>query len=107
MPLWRVRLDRRGGGPRGRRRKAHATSSLPAHRPPSGREGGGGMREFGYRRATDVAGAVALLGADPDARFLGGGTNLVDLMKAGVERPARLVDIRGLPLDRIESTPEG
>ncbi|GAA3107762.1 hypothetical protein GCM10017687_19840 [Streptomyces echinatus] len=65
------------------------------------------MREFGYRRATDVAGAVALLGADPDARFLGGGTNLVDLMKSGVERPARLVDIRGLPLDGIESTPEG
>ncbi|MFI2765507.1 FAD binding domain-containing protein [Streptomyces echinatus] len=65
------------------------------------------MREFGYQRATDVAGAVALLGADPDARFLGGGTNLVDLMKSGVERPARLVDIRGLPLDGIESTPEG
>ncbi|MFF3915815.1 FAD binding domain-containing protein [Streptomyces sp. NPDC001852] len=65
------------------------------------------MREFDYRRASDVAGAVALLGADPDTRFLGGGTNLVDLMKAGVERPARLVDIRELPLDQIESTPEG
>ncbi|MEU9446703.1 xanthine dehydrogenase family protein subunit M [Streptomyces sp. NPDC048304] len=65
------------------------------------------MREFDYRRASDVAGAVALLGADPDTRFLGGGTNLVDLMKAGVERPARLVDIRELPLDRIEPTPEG
>jgi xanthine dehydrogenase YagS FAD-binding subunit len=65
------------------------------------------MREFDYRRASDVAGAVALLGADPDTRFLGGGTNLVDLMKAGVERPARLVDIRELPLDEIESTPEG
>ncbi|WBO68481.1 FAD binding domain-containing protein [Streptomyces camelliae] len=65
------------------------------------------MREFGYQRASDVAGAVALLGADPDTRFLGGGTNLVDLMKSGVERPARLVDIRELPLDDIESTPEG
>ena len=65
------------------------------------------MREFDYRRASDVAGAVALLGGDPDTRFLGGGTNLVDLMKAGVERPARLVDIRELPLDQIESTPEG
>ncbi|WP_432030795.1 FAD binding domain-containing protein [Streptomyces sp. 1222.5] len=65
------------------------------------------MREFGYQRASDVAGAVALLGADPDARFLGGGTNLVDLMKSGVERPARLVDIRQLPLDDIESTPGG
>ncbi|WP_251091728.1 xanthine dehydrogenase family protein subunit M [Streptomyces sp. Caat 7-52] len=65
------------------------------------------MREFGYRRVSDVAGAVALHGADPEARFLGGGTNLVDLMKTGVERPARLVDIRELPLDDIESTPEG
>lgn len=65
------------------------------------------MREFGYQRASDVAGAVALLGADPDTRFLGGGTNLVDLMKTGVERPARLIDIRELPLDEIESTPDG
>ncbi|WP_405579328.1 FAD binding domain-containing protein [Streptomyces sp. NBC_01190] len=65
------------------------------------------MREFGYRRAHDVAGAVALLAADPDARFLGGGTNLVDLMKAGVERPARLVDVRELPLDRVERTADG
>ncbi|WP_406301286.1 xanthine dehydrogenase family protein subunit M [Streptomyces sp. NBC_00879] len=60
------------------------------------------MREFGYERVLDVSGAVALLGADPDARFLGGGTNLVDLMKAGVERPALLVDITGLPLDGVE-----
>ncbi|MFJ7150807.1 FAD binding domain-containing protein [Streptomyces sp. NPDC100445] len=65
------------------------------------------MREFDYQRAHDVAGAVALLGTDPDARYLGGGTNLVDLMKTGVERPARLVDIRELPLDAVEITPEG
>ncbi|MFC5670243.1 FAD binding domain-containing protein [Streptomyces incanus] len=65
------------------------------------------MREFDYRRADDVPGAVALLDADPDARYLGGGTNLVDLMKTGVERPARLVDLRHLPLDRIESTGDG
>ncbi|WUT00805.1 xanthine dehydrogenase family protein subunit M [Streptomyces sp. NBC_00708] len=65
------------------------------------------MREFGYERAHDVAGAVALLGADPGARLLGGGTNLVDLMKAGVERPSLLVDVRELPLDRVESTPDG
>ncbi|MFG2361865.1 FAD binding domain-containing protein [Streptomyces mirabilis] len=62
------------------------------------------MREFDYERAYDVTGAVALLGADPDARYLGGGTNLVDLMKSGVERPARLVDVRELPLDRVEFT---
>ncbi|BFO19016.1 xanthine dehydrogenase family protein subunit M [Streptomyces sp. KM77-8] len=65
------------------------------------------MREFDYRRADDVSGAVALLGADPEARYLGGGTNLVDLMKNGVERPARLVDVRTLPLDRIEPADGG
>ncbi|MFI2618158.1 FAD binding domain-containing protein [Streptomyces sp. NPDC018584] len=65
------------------------------------------MRDFAYQRAHDVSGAVALLGADPEARYLGGGTNLVDLMKTGVERPARLVDVRELPLDGIESTAEG
>ncbi|MGA4983197.1 FAD binding domain-containing protein [Streptomyces cellulosae] len=65
------------------------------------------MREFDYRRADDVTGAVALLDADPDARYLGGGTNLVDLMKNGVETPARLVDVRSLPLDRIETADDG
>ncbi|MFC4563314.1 FAD binding domain-containing protein [Nocardiopsis mangrovi] len=65
------------------------------------------MREFGYQRASDVAEAVALLGADPDARYLGGGTNLVDLMKTGVERPGRLVDVGDLPLGRIEEAPDG
>ncbi|MFD7713396.1 FAD binding domain-containing protein [Streptomyces sp. NPDC059786] len=65
------------------------------------------MREFGYQRVHDVSGALALLGADPEARYLGGGTNLVDLMKTGVERPARLVDVRELPLDGIESAPGG
>lgn len=65
------------------------------------------MREFGYERVYDVSGAVALLGDDPDARYLGGGTNLVDLMKTGVERPARLIDVRDLPLNRIEATPDG
>ncbi|MFG2347676.1 FAD binding domain-containing protein [Streptomyces phaeochromogenes] len=65
------------------------------------------MREFGYQRVFDVSGAVALLDADPDARFLGGGTNLVDLMKTGVERPARLVDVRELPLDTVELMRDG
>ncbi|MFR0355055.1 FAD binding domain-containing protein [Streptomyces sediminimaris] len=65
------------------------------------------MREFAYQKASDVPGAVALLDADPDARFLAGGTNLVDLMKSGVERPTRLVDVRELPLDRVETAPDG
>jgi xanthine dehydrogenase YagS FAD-binding subunit len=53
------------------------------------------MREFEYARAGDLATAVAEAGED--ARFLAGGTNLVDLMKLGVETPARLVDVRRLP----------
>ena len=65
------------------------------------------MKEFAYRRAHDVSGALALLEADPGARFLAGGTNLVDLMKTGVERPGSLVDLRELPLDEVESTPGG
>ncbi|MER5466337.1 xanthine dehydrogenase family protein subunit M [Streptomyces sp. NPDC002668] len=65
------------------------------------------MREFGYERVFDIPGAVALLGASPDARFLGGGTNLVDLMKAGVERPALLIDVTELPLDAVEFTQDG
>ncbi|MEV8476292.1 xanthine dehydrogenase family protein subunit M [Streptomyces sp. NPDC051173] len=65
------------------------------------------MREFRYRRAADMADALTLLGAEPGARPLGGGTNLVDLMKTGVERPELLVDLRDLPLDRIGSTVGG
>ncbi|MDN3356684.1 xanthine dehydrogenase family protein subunit M [Actinomadura sp. DC4] len=65
------------------------------------------MREFGYQRATGVPEAVALLEDNPEGRFLGGGTNLVDLMKIGVEKPDLLVDVRGLPLNRIEVTAGG
>jgi xanthine dehydrogenase YagS FAD-binding subunit len=65
------------------------------------------MREFGYQRATGVPEAVALLDENPEGRFLGGGTNLVDLMKIGVETPDLLIDVRGLPLDRIEVTGDG
>lgn len=65
------------------------------------------MREFSYRRALDVPGAVALLSKDPGARPLGGGTNLVDLMKAGVERPTLLLDVQELPLGDVVFTPDG
>src|SRR5436853_3694245 len=60
------------------------------------------MRPIGYFRPTDVAAAVALEERHAEARYLGGGTNLVDLMKMGVEQPANLVDITRLPLARIE-----
>ena len=65
------------------------------------------MRPFRYERATDAASAVALVTADPDARFLGGGTNLVDLMKLGVERPGLLVDVSGLERSGIEVLADG
>ena len=65
------------------------------------------MKPFRYERATDAASAVALVTADPDARFLGGGTNLVDLMKLDVERPGLLVDVSGLELPGIEVTADG
>jgi xanthine dehydrogenase YagS FAD-binding subunit len=65
------------------------------------------VKPFRYERATDAASAVALVTADPDARFLGGGTNLVDLMKLDVERPGLLVDVSGLDLPGIEVTADG
>ena len=60
------------------------------------------MNRFDYVRAGTVAEAVQALGADPSARFIAGGTNLVDLMKYDVVRPSRLVDITRLPLGAIE-----
>ncbi|MFF4189607.1 FAD binding domain-containing protein [Nonomuraea sp. NPDC001831] len=63
------------------------------------------MREFAYERAADVR--DALIAAGGGARYLGGGTNLVDLMKAGVEAPTRLVDVRRLPLAGVAEAPDG
>jgi xanthine dehydrogenase YagS FAD-binding subunit len=65
------------------------------------------MNQFDYVRPSTVAEAIAVA-AEPGAAFLAGGTNLVDLMKVGVARPARLVDIRRLPgLDRIDWLDDG
>ena len=65
------------------------------------------MINFQYSRASDVADAVRQIAADPTARFIAGGTNLVDLMKVDVERPTRLIDISRLPLTAVEETPDG
>jgi xanthine dehydrogenase YagS FAD-binding subunit len=65
------------------------------------------MNNFDYARASDVADAVRRIAADAGARFVAGGTNLIDLMKEGVALPSRLIDITHLPLDRIEETAEG
>src|SRR6185312_3153523 len=68
---------------------------------------GANMINFDYVRARDVAEAVRLSAAAPGARFIAGGTNLIDLMKVDVERPARLIDISRLPLTSVEETPSG
>ena len=65
------------------------------------------MKPFTYSRATDADTAVRLIAADHHAKFLGGGTNLVDLMRERIEEPERLVDVTGLPLAQVEERPEG
>jgi xanthine dehydrogenase YagS FAD-binding subunit len=65
------------------------------------------MINFEYARASDVADAVRRLAADPAAKFIAGGTNLIDLMKENVERPSRLIDISRLPLRSVEQTADG
>ena len=65
------------------------------------------MIAFQYTRAHDVADAVRQIAADPAAKFIAGGTNLLDLMKDDVERPTRLIDISRLPLKSVEETAAG
>jgi xanthine dehydrogenase YagS FAD-binding subunit len=65
------------------------------------------MNNFEYSRAADVAEAVRQIAADPGAKFIAGGTNLIDLMKENVARPTRLIDISRLPLSRVEDTKDG
>src|SRR5437763_5950888 len=65
------------------------------------------MTPFTYSRATDANQAVAGIAAKPQGKFLGGGTNLIDLMKMGVETPDSLIDINPLPLAQIEELSDG
>jgi xanthine dehydrogenase YagS FAD-binding subunit len=65
------------------------------------------MIDFDYVKARDVGDAVGQIARHPNARFIAGGTNLIDLMKENVARPARLIDITGLPLTGIEETAGG
>jgi xanthine dehydrogenase YagS FAD-binding subunit len=65
------------------------------------------MNPFTYSRASDANQAVAAVFGKPQAKFLGGGTNLIDLMKMGVETPDALIDINRLPLAQIEELPGG
>jgi xanthine dehydrogenase YagS FAD-binding subunit len=65
------------------------------------------MRPFGYSRPAAVPDAIAIEQRQKAAKYLGGGTNLIDLMKMGVERPEHLVDITHLPMARIEERSAG
>ena len=65
------------------------------------------MKPFTYERATTVAQAAAAIDRNPGAKFIAGGTNLLDLMKLQIEAPTHLVDVNGLGLDRIEPIADG
>jgi len=65
------------------------------------------MKPFSYVRASDPVEAAKAVAAHPGAKFIAGGTNLLDLMKVQVETPAHIVDISRLGLDRIEKTDGG
>src|SRR5918999_1638604 len=86
VPLWRLQRDR--GRDHGRDRERRA------------------MRPFAYIKPVDVEAAV-LAGTEPGAKFLGGRTNLVDLIREGIERPDTVVDVTGLPFDTVAELPGG
>jgi xanthine dehydrogenase YagS FAD-binding subunit len=65
------------------------------------------MKAFTFERASSVNSAAQAAGENPRARFIAGGTNLLDLMKLEIETPTHLIDVNGLGLDRIEQTPDG
>ena len=65
------------------------------------------MKSFTYERPGTPAEAAAAVARTPNAKFIAGGTNLLDLMKLQIETPTHLVDVNGLGLDEVEATPEG
>jgi xanthine dehydrogenase YagS FAD-binding subunit len=65
------------------------------------------MKPFTYERPSTPAAAATAAQQTPGAKFIAGGTNLLDLMKLQIETPVHLIDINGLGFDRIETTPEG
>ena len=66
-----------------------------------------GMKPFTYERAKSPAEAAAAAARMPGSKFIAGGTNLLDLMKLQIEAPTHLIDVNGLALDKIETTPDG
>ena len=65
------------------------------------------MKQFTYERATSPAAAAASAARNQGAKFVAGGTNLLDLMKLQIETPSHLIDVNDLGLDKMEPTPEG
>jgi xanthine dehydrogenase YagS FAD-binding subunit len=65
------------------------------------------MKNFAYARAGTVEAAITMLGRQPNSKFLGGGTNLVDLMRENIEQPDALVDVTGLQAGGISELPDG
>jgi xanthine dehydrogenase YagS FAD-binding subunit len=65
------------------------------------------MKSFTYERATNPQAAAAAALRNPDAKFIAGGTNLLDLMKLQIETPKHLIDVNKLGLDTIDTTPDG
>jgi len=65
------------------------------------------MKAFSYERVKTPAEAAAAHARHPHAKFIAGGTNLLDLMKLEIETPAHLVDVNGIGFDQIEATPDG
>jgi xanthine dehydrogenase YagS FAD-binding subunit len=65
------------------------------------------MKAFSYERASSPAEAAATALRTRGAKFIAGGTNLLDLMKLEIETPAHLIDVNGLALDKMEATPDG
>src|SRR3954469_1425920 len=120
MRLLHPRTDLFGGGPDCRRQGENARADprtderqhLPLrrlHQHCRGHSAGDGavMINFQYSRAGNVADAVSQMAASPGAKFVAGGTNLVDLMKMDVERPLKLIDVNKLPLNKVEETAGG
>src|SRR5688572_26000818 len=116
------RPEPRDGGPHGPHARhgagnprAHERQHLPlrrvlehhrGHRRRERREGDERMRPFTYERATTPAAAASGVARNPGAKFIAGGTNLLDLMKLEIEKPTHLIDVNGLTLDKIESSPD-
>src|SRR5215211_3325267 len=106
-------LDRTAASDRGRAPRAHERQHLPLRRLFQHRRGDhrgrreARMKPFTFERVRSPAEAAAAAARTPGAKFIAGGTNLLDLMKLQIETPTHLIDVNGLALDKIEVLPEG